>query len=161
MFFTIENSTIKFFSKFFLLQWWQIYNCFYLENNFVLYFFSLYFYFFILSLFIIIFCNNFLVFPFFFFNFFLGKKYYFFIFYILNIYQFIFDQFIPFLLFLFSFFTVYYIWFERNNRSFSSNLHSPENISTEILQLIIHLANIGTKWPISDVIRETENMQNP
>jgi len=57
---------------------------------------------------IFIFCNIFLVFPFFFFNFFLGKKYYFFIFYILNIYQFIFDLFISFLLFLFSFFVIFF-----------------------------------------------------
>jgi hypothetical protein len=56
--------------------------------------------------------------------------------------------------------TVYYIWFERNNRIFTSTFHPPQHTSAEIIQLIIrsHLENMGRKNPIPDAIREIWNM---
>lgn len=54
---------------------------------------------------------------------------------------------------------IYYIWFERNNRIFTSTLHPPQHTSAEIIQLIrSHLENIGRKNPIPDAIREIWNM---
>jgi hypothetical protein len=41
---------------------------------------------------------------------------------------------------------VYYIWFERNNRIFTSIFHPPQHTGAEIVQLIrSHLENIGRK----------------
>jgi hypothetical protein len=50
---------------------------------------------------------------------------------------------------------IYYILFERNNRIFTSTLHPPQDTNAEIIQHIrSHLANIGRKNPILDVICE-------
>jgi hypothetical protein len=41
---------------------------------------------------------------------------------------------------------VYYIWFERNNRIFTSIFHPPQHTGAEIVQIIrSHLENIGRK----------------